>query len=203
MKSNSISDYSQPNFYHFTEDSVLISKYAASFLEDFLEGRNLIGLDLCAGSGVVGIELLVRTNRFKSFDFLEYQASFESHFKHNQELFVADSDVSINYVLGSFEDYAPDVKYDFIVSNPPYFDPDAHRIGKDRNKNICRFFVEGSLSSYLYSIINLLSDSGIGLFLSRESSLEIEKLAPKNSIINVVQEYKGATLFSISILNVD
>src|SRR5690606_138525 len=49
--------YSQPEFYHFNSDSILLAKYAASEI-NLLKPSRIHLLDACSGSGVVGLEFL-------------------------------------------------------------------------------------------------------------------------------------------------
>jgi len=70
-------EYSQPDEYHFSHDSVFLARRVFEFLRD----KNIdpkTALDLCAGSGVIGLDLMFHLRsggkqRPQVFDFLEVQ----------------------------------------------------------------------------------------------------------------------------------
>ena len=63
-------DYKQPEFYHFSRDSIELAHYAAKY---FYNKKNLSVLDLGCGSGVVGIEFCLHHVSVGSIDFIEKQ----------------------------------------------------------------------------------------------------------------------------------
>ena len=62
IKSSLISDYLQPDFYHFNRDSIYLSKRAAELLGSLGEQRVSLVDGFC-GCGVVALEIL-KVNNF-------------------------------------------------------------------------------------------------------------------------------------------
>ena len=88
------------------------------FLYDFINKLNPKGemLDVGAGCGIVGL-LCARDNEKVNLEAIEKQEMFLNYASKN-----ADEN-SINYKLhhGNFATYNFDKKYDYIVSNPPFY----------------------------------------------------------------------------------
>ncbi|MBY0451861.1 MAG: methyltransferase, partial [Bdellovibrionaceae bacterium] len=82
-------NYSQPEDYRFSHDSVFLAREAFTLTR----GQNLANtkvLDLCAGSGIVGLDFLFhRAQAGLSLpsltDFLEVQEIYRPHFEANTE----------------------------------------------------------------------------------------------------------------------
>ncbi len=157
---SSIWDYSQPDFYHFSEDSIRLAELVVNSIDQ--NGAHLKALDLCAGCGVIGIEIM-NARKNISFDFCELQKEFKPHLEKNL--------TSINFngkiLISDYQDLVG--KYDLIVCNPPYFDPNKSRMSSDRNKRLCRSFIQGSLESLILKMNLLLASHGRGYFLSRDT----------------------------------
>ena len=81
-------DYSQPPEYRFSLDSIFLAQRVADWL--FLRQAQPEKIaDLCAGCGVVGLELLFHLNRRDGLsptliDFFEIQDEYRPHFEKNK-----------------------------------------------------------------------------------------------------------------------
>ena len=197
--------YCQPEFYKFSEDSILLANEGSKIIEDsFPKGLSIKGLDLCSGCGVVGIEILRQLENYSCFHFIELQEEFKYYFQKNTELFLNEAKrkkvelYSAN--LDSIGSYS-DIKYNLIVSNPPYFKKGKNRLGPDKRKNLCRFLLDLKFCDYLNFIYNSLDKKGIALFLGRGSEIEsdIKIFLENNSKSFEVKKYKSIGLTSLFI----
>jgi|GEM_PF-490924 len=87
-------EYSQPEEYHFSIDSIEMPwEVAQSLKARLMEGeltteqlKSWRVLDLCAGCGVLGFELNFHLPEIRQIDFVEVQDVYQSHFEHNKKL---------------------------------------------------------------------------------------------------------------------
>lgn len=89
------------------------------------EGRTFVRvLDLCAGSGCIGVSILKAIPQ-AHVDFVEIDTAHHSTILKN--IHENDIDESRTHILGGnlFENLTQ--KYDYILSNPPYIDPAIDR----------------------------------------------------------------------------
>lgn len=163
-----MSDYSQPNFYRFNEDSFKLIDYVQSHLTK----ANRI-LDLGAGSGIIGIELANKLNA-NHLSLVEAQVEYHIHLKKNvsERLFNCTSEI----VLKSFGEWKPESTYDLIVSNPPYFLPGHGQPSKDVKKNIARSFILDSWEVFLDLISLTLAPDGKAFIVLRNDQLILNKI---------------------------
>lgn len=179
---NNHQDYLQPDFYRFSEDSLHLIRT--------LNELNLINaekvMDLCAGSGVVGLEYSLRTNTVFQLDFCEIQEEFLHYLKENEKLFLRPG-IQSHLYHESYADlrWRSDLKnsYDCVLSNPPYFHPDHGLTSPDENKNRCRFFMDASLEELIEVYIHLLKPNVKGFLVIRNDQKfmndEIARLSAK------------------------
>lgn len=132
-------------------------------LAEWATGANLRALDVCAGCGVMGFELLealktklFQTKRFARFDFLELQPDFATHFEANRKItatsnahFIADS-----YCVLQTDTYSQ--MYDLIIANPPYFQKGEGTLSANDINNRARFFLDDNANILLKGIRNAL-----------------------------------------------
>ena len=173
MSLKSISDYFQPDFYHFTEDSIILAKQAVERIAFKFNGKKIKAIDLCAGCGVIGLEVLQKSYEYNmatiiDMDFCELQSDFINYFEKNMSI-LDDSlqsniryiNKSINYLRG--KEYVG--AYDLIFCNPPYYLPGKKRLSQNKNKNYCKFFIEDSFSILVDVILGLLRSDGEALII--------------------------------------
>lgn len=159
-------EYSQPGEYHFSLDSVLLARRAAELAFSFSGARVL---DLCAGCGVVGLDLAYFRPEVASVDFVEVQAIYSTHFERNRTLFGPHTRFS--WHLANYCDLAGrsewQGRFDLIVSNPPYFAPGTGRLPPSEFKARCRFFLDGDFLTLVHSVDWMLAPEGVALILVR------------------------------------
>ncbi len=185
-------DYQQPEFYKFCEDSIFLSKHA---VKRITSNTNI--LDVGAGCGVVGLEIIKRTSFLTQLDCLEIQAEFKPFFEANKKYLKA---YDANFILGDFSKISLEKKYNLIVSNPPYFSVSGNRLGSCERKNTCRFFLNGDLDDLLSFFKKHLTPDGTGMFLCRKGQLDGNKL---NLSINIIPKDHKTDLVEVFPLDIE
>jgi len=137
--------YQPESGYCYNSDSI--------FLYDFINRFKPKGrvLDVGAGCGVVGL-LVARDNEKVSLEAVEKQKVFVEYAKKNAAV------NKIDYKLHEtdFLDFANDVKYDFIVSNPPFY-PEG--VQKSENEMLfhARYNVNLPLDAFFKKVSQILN----------------------------------------------
>lgn len=178
-------NYSQPEEYRFSHDSVFLAREVFKLTR----GQNLENakvLDLCAGSGIVGLDFLFHRAEAgltlpALTDFLEVQQIYLTHFELNTAAFKSASHtearlqfIKANYEILQNSEYTD--TYNLILCNPPYFRPDQGKLSDSEFKNRCRFFLDSDFENLvkslencaapeaqIYILLNSLEDHGINI----------------------------------------
>lgn len=114
-----LGEWSFYGFDFFVGEGVLIPRADTETLIDtaldFLKDKkDAVALDLCSGSGCVAVA--ISRNADIEVDAVEkYQAAY-----HYLEKNIKRNSAKVNPILDDVFEFAPDKKYDIIVSNPPY-----------------------------------------------------------------------------------
>lgn len=167
-------NYSQPEEYRFSHDSVFLARRVFELTRD-QDFSSVRGLDLCSGSGIIGLDFLFHRRSEglsvpKDFDFLEVQEIYQSHFTENVqrlgEISTKCHFLECNYnelQLPEFEN-----RYDILLCNPPYFLQGQGKLSASEFKNRCRFFIDSDLKNLLVGIASCLQRGGAGYVLLRD-----------------------------------
>lgn len=111
------------NFYGldlYVNESVLIPRYDTEnivdcIVKDFEESKDISVLDLCTGSGCIAISL--KKNGFEKVFALDISDKALEVAKHNAYIHNAD----ITFIKSDlYKELPNDIRFDLIVSNPPY-----------------------------------------------------------------------------------
>jgi tRNA1Val (adenine37-N6)-methyltransferase len=182
-------EYSQPDDYHFSLDSIEMPLKVAEYLKEQYSGKDMKAwqcLDLCAGCGVLGFELMFHLPEIQKMDFLEVQDTYLPHFAKNRELALAKAQsllpklrvagqshdepkyefLNLNYeslMVPQFQH-----KYRLILCNPPYFLPEQGKHSPSDFKNRCRFFLDSTFEQLIESIQQSLAMDGEAFLLLRD-----------------------------------
>jgi tRNA1(Val) A37 N6-methylase TrmN6 len=162
-------DYFQPEFYRFSEDSLILSQKVI----DREQGIKSL-LELGSGCGVIGIEIANNIASLKKLKLLEKQAEFLAFIEKNTQSFLRDN-ISYELIHSSFYDFASKEhkeKFDVIVGNLPYFIPTAGRLGPNYNRNMCRHWIEGSFNDVIKILDASLNDDGSAYLITAESLIK-------------------------------
>ncbi len=167
-------NYSQPEEYRLSHDSVFLSRQVFEKLES-MDLTGALGLDICAGAGVVGMDFLFHRRKAqqtvpKKFDFLDVQDVYLPHFAENKNR-LGDIPTELNFLLRNYDVLQTDEfhnKYNLILSAPPYFLPSQGKLSPSDFKNRCRFFIDSDLRNLLLGIHHSLKRSGQAFILLRD-----------------------------------
>lgn len=162
-------NYQQPDFYKFSEDSILLARYVISQLREAL-ANNI--LDVGAGCGVVGIEIVKEGKINSKLYSLEYQKEFLTSLKQNLKKNLINS--SFEIIHSSIGQYITDIKFNCIVCNPPYFNSGEGRKSPSNFKQIARTLEIDPLETFILKMIALKASGGAiyVVFPSGKNSLE-------------------------------
>lgn len=212
MLKNSIHSYiyHQPKDYHFSLDSVFLAQKVASIISEDAQKSNFSVLDLCAGCGVVGLELNFLLPQIKKIDFLEIQYSYYQYFKKNIAQ-VKFPDGTFNFLNMNYADLLEEKtknifyeKYDIILSNPPYFFINEGILSPNKFKNRCRFFIDSNFETLIEAIFFTLKKNGRAYVLFREgthhgrnSKEELKKIASLFSAVQIIDNIRGTNLVEL------
>jgi tRNA1(Val) A37 N6-methylase TrmN6 len=167
-------NYSQPEEYHFSHDSVFLARRIFEETRSF-DMNQFRALDICSGSGIVGLDFLFHReveglSAPKNFDFLELQPEYRTHFFENVQR-LASTKTNAHFLQRNYEDLQ-DVEfanmYDLIVSNPPYFFKWQGKQSPSPFKNRCKFFIDSDLDNLIQGIAHALKPGGLCFMLLRD-----------------------------------
>ncbi len=168
--------YSQPPGYRFSHDSVELAQRIAAFLRQLAgdSSEPLQVLDVCSGSGVVGLEVARYAGRALSIDFNEIQPDYLPHFEKNLRWIQTFApSLKGTFKQANYESLLrPDLSeaYDVVVSNPPYFDRGQGKLPPSLFKARARFFLDASFESMCDVFAHVLRPKGHCFFLVRDLS---------------------------------
>ena len=127
-------NYSQPEFYHFSQDSIELAKFAAKYWADE-EIDHLI--DMFCGCGVVGIEFFFRHSKIQKLEFIEREKEFYESIESNLKKSKRKMDYEIKIIDIAELDQLPSESY--ILANPPYFLEGSGRPAGNEKKHHANF----------------------------------------------------------------
>ena len=179
-------EYSQPNFYHFSRDSIDLVDFAVTKMKDL---SKLNVLDIGAGCGVIGIDFSQKHESVKSLSLSETQAEFGPYIEQNLKFLSAD--ILVRIFLGDFFEARFNHSFDLILCNPPFYPFGGSRACRDANKKKCHSF-EGEFYLELFSKVKkLLNKNGQFFFLGRKDIPFIADLIENKKIQE--EKYLGKT----------
>jgi len=157
-------------------------------------------LDLCCGSGILGIEAALKLKEIDQIEFLELQEEFLFHLVENLKNTELESIANIS--IGSIGNARYEAeKFDYILCNPPYFKKGEGRRSPNEKKQLCRTFEINDLDKVFEKAEEWLKQSGY-LCLSLRDEQEVEKYLDRFKIIKK-EKFSETFLISLSRLNVD
>lgn len=139
-------------------------------------------LDIGTGSGLLSL-MLVQNHSF-DIDAVEIDSSAFNQSKQNIANTKWNNQINVHHT--SLQDFLPTKKYDFIFSNPPFYENDLK--SNDSSKNLAKHDSGLSLETLINFIDKNLSDTGFAaLILPFHRKKNIEKLIKDFSFSIVAQ----------------
>lgn len=166
-------EYSQPDFYHFTRDSIELAITASKL---YPNARCVC--DYYTGNGVVGIEYSFRVEKLEEIIFVENNLKYQDHLEFNIAQLTKDYRTNI-YWSNHFPAFLK--KDTLVLANPPYFIENEGRLPKNLDKRNCHFLEQQAWESWLDRIRGFPH-----LFLARLDLAHIKKLS-----FNLHRELEG------------
>ena len=202
-------NYSQPEEYRFSHDSVFLARKVFENFHGSLEGAR--GLDLCSGCGIVGLDFLFHLKTEgrsmpENFDFLEVQEIYRGYFEENVHNF-GTALPNVNFINVNYEELNNEVNqnlYDIILCNPPYFRVNQGILSPSEFKNRCRFFIDSDFKNLIEGISNALTQNGSAYILLKDLKAhgvntleEAQKILGVKRKATVIDDIRGTDLVLI------
>jgi len=165
-----MSDYQQPLFYRFNQDSLELVRFIKKTHLDTVKSI----LDLGAGSGIMGIELSCHFNP-SLLRLVELQKEFMTSIEFNLKHFLP-KDVHSEVIIKPFSEFHSSIRSDLIICNPPYYLPGSGRASKDVNRFYARSFQKDNWSILLDRIEENLLPQGRAYLVVKNDELILKKI---------------------------
>jgi len=137
--------------YAYNSDSIFLYDFISQFKP---KGRLL---DVGCGVGVISL-LLTRDFPIKT-DIIDKQELMLNYAKHNFSL----NNLEVTAYLGDFQEFQENIKYDFIVSNPPFYDSNVIQ-SQNEHLNIARYAHHLPIEEFIQKAKKLLKPRGYLIF---------------------------------------
>lgn len=191
-----MSDYEQPDFYHFNEDSLKLVTFVT---EHVSSAWNI--LDAGAGCGVIGIELAKKL-KARHLTLLEVQDEYSPFLKKNISL-QGSPDIATEVVISSFSQWNPSKPYDLIVSNPPYYLPGHGEASGDPSRDIARSFKVDGWRVFLEMMMKALSPNGKAFVVIKNNKVLLHEIHRYLPVGMKITEHIDGGLVYLELLGLD
>ncbi|KTC93298.1 methyltransferase [Legionella cincinnatiensis] len=203
--------YKQPDEYHFSLDSIHLARFVAIQLKSHTDLGSLRVLDLCAGCGVIGMELSWHLQALRQIDFIEIQDIYTEYFYQNLAN-INRPELQFRWHLLNYDELHAkkwEGKFDLIISNPPYFQLGHGMLSPSQFKNRCRFYLDSSFHNYIRALENSLANNGRAYFLLRplkhhgfDLFSDIQKILQETSAtVRKISHIRGVDIILLEKLN--
>lgn len=204
-------NYKQPDEYRFSLDSIHLARFVASQLESRGDLDSLRVLDLCAGCGVIGIELSWHLRAIQQIDFIEIQDIYTDYFYQNIAN-INRPELQVRWHLLNYDELHKkewESQFDLIISNPPYFQQGHGMLSPSNFKNRCRFYLDSSFQNYIRALANSLANHGKAYFLLRPLNhhgldllSEVQEILKGTSItVKKISHIRGSDIILLEKIN--
>jgi tRNA1(Val) A37 N6-methylase TrmN6 len=128
-------------------------------LYDFISSFKPKGKLLDVGCGVGIISLLLTRDFNIQTSIIDKQEKMLDYAKHNYIL----NDLEVQSYLGDFTEWKTDEKFDYIISNPPFYDSRVQQ-SENTHLNIARYAHHLPIESFIAKVKKLLKPRGYFIF---------------------------------------
>ncbi len=149
---NVLNLYQHEDGYRYNSDSLLLYNFISNFK---LHGKLL---DVGSGCGIVGL-LLKRDFKDISLSQIELQ---KSHFEMNEKS-ALENKIEVELINDDFLTHAFKEKFDFIVSNPPFYDMGSKK-SENLSLTISRYADNLPLAQFFKKVSQIIKPRGSFLF---------------------------------------
>lgn len=163
--------YQPTSGYCYNSDSI--------FLYDFISSFKLSGKVLDVGCGVGIISLLLSRDFEIETSVIDKQEVMLNYAKHNYIL----NDFEVQSYLGDFTEFITEERYDYIVSNPPFYDSNVQQ-SEDSHLNIARYAQHLPIESFVRSVKRYLKPKGWFIFCYDAKQIDLLLYHLRNYSIN-------------------
>ena len=163
--------YQPTKGYAYNSDSI--------FLYDFISQFNPKGTLLDVGCGVGIISLLLTRDFQIDTTIIDKQENMLNYAKLNYGL----NSLSVKSFLGDFTKFRENVKFDFVVSNPPFYDENVIQ-SDDRHLNIARYAQHLPINEFISQVKKVLNPRGRFIFCYDAKQIDRLLHALKENKIN-------------------
>ena len=163
--------YQPTSGYCYNSDSI--------FLYDFISSLKPRGKLLDVGCGVGIISLLLSRDFDVDTSIIDKQEVMLNYAKHNYGL----NALHVTSHLGDFASFRTQERYDYIISNPPFYDENVQQ-SEHTHLNIARYAQHLPIEAFIKNVKTLLKPKGWFIFCYDAKQLDILLLHLKNSGIN-------------------
>lgn len=131
-------------------------------------------LDLGAGCGVIGFEILFHCPWIETLNSVEIQKSeYETHYIENKKRLLKcqplrGKNPQIKISWENYANFNTNKKYDLILANPPYFEVGNGKLSPSAFKNRCRFHMDASFTDFVDAATRNLSEKGTAFIILRQ-----------------------------------
>ncbi len=188
-----ICDYSQPDFYHFSQDSIDLVEVVLNQIQ-LLQRDNVINiLDVGTGCGIVGIELSQKIRTQFKLVLLEKQNEFYHSITQNFKQLFNHEFGSGEIVISDVLDFNPEIHFNIITFNAPFYRPDRFRSTNNRLKKNCKMMDLKTKNKIIEKCSKLLSPGGMFFLLDRYfndydwSKWQIHEIKIRDSVIVIAK----------------
>ncbi len=182
------------NEYCFNSDSVALANFVKC-------PKNADVIDLCSGSGVIGI-LVNAKNNCKSVTCVEIQAYFANMCKRSCEYNNIINITTLNQPLQGVSKQLGCEKYDVVVCNPPYKSENKGLLNEKQSVSIARHEITVNLEDIVKEASKLLKYGGKFYTVNKEERLVdlivlMRKYNLEPKVLKILPSAKGANIIML------
>ncbi len=152
--------YQPTSGYCYNSDSI--------FLYDFISKYKIQGSLLDVGCGVGVISLLLSRDFNIDTTIIDKQEIMLDYANHNYKI----NHLQTDSYLGDFVEFDTDKRFDYIISNPPFYDPSVKQ-SQNQHLNIARYAQHLPIEDFVARVKRLLKPRGYFIFCYDAKQIDV------------------------------